>query len=322
MDPGLPHAPQMPQNPEPAPTTRSLPLANRYLLGLLTVSGVFGVLYWILVRVEGLTSASMFVGIPVILGWLIGLMPLKNTVAAAAQYTTLILCIIAPLVGEGVICILMAAPIVYPIVLVVAFLVKSSHDKARSKLGAVVVMMPYLFGILQPVDPAKTSDEFIYNSVLIAAPPEIVWNTLEDLDLRISDNRPWLLRLGYPVPMRISSKGMNRGDRRLIEFNNGTISAHVSQVVPYKSMTLDLSIQDSHGEFFDRWVDLSEMQFHLVRVGTTHTLLIHSAKYKPKLALRWYFAKIEKFTSRLLEEYLLGEFANHVSTLERQVRLD
>jgi hypothetical protein len=256
------------------------------------------------------------VGIPFLLGWMIGLMRFQRPVMIAFQYTTVVLCVISPLLGEGVICILMAAPIVYPITMVIAYVVGRSLDHRRGRMMmTILTALPFLYtGLME--DPGRPGElKRLTSTVVISASPAAVWNALEDMTWEIPDTRPGILRLGYPVPQKIVSQKSALGNERRIVFNTGTIVGRITHIDPEKNLTLALSYTDTRGEFFHRWVDLSEMRFELRETAPGNTLLTHTAVYRRKLPLAFYFDPIERLTASVLENYLLTAFAGHVERI-------
>lgn len=297
-----------------APQPQSLPL--KILLGLLTVVSVFVLTYEYLDYAQRQRTIALFIGIPFLLGWMIGLMRFKKPIMIAFQYTTVVLCVVSPLLGEGVICILMAAPIVYPITMIVAYVVGRASEKGRGKtLLSLMVAAPFLYSATFE-DPSQRQDQRrLESAVIVNAGPEVVWNALEDMTWIIADKPPAILRLGYPVPQRIISEKSRIGNERRIVFNTGTIVGRITRMQPNEHLTLALSTENAHGEFFSRWVDLEEMSFALQQIAPNRTVLSHTAVYRRKLPLEFYFDPIERLTAGILEDYLLGAFAAHVAAL-------
>lgn len=316
--PSVPISEAAPSDPSahaaPPPQPQSLTL--KILLGLLTVVSVFALTYKYLDYVQRDRTVALFVGIPFLLGWMIGLMRFKKPIMIAFQYTTVVLCVVSPLLGEGVICILMAAPIVYPITMTVAYLVGWASEKGRGKtLLSLMVAAPFLYSAVAE-DPARPqAQRRLQSSVVVHAAPAVVWNALEDMTWIIPDRRPAILRLGYPVPQRIISEKSRLGNERRIVFNTGTIVGRITRMKENQHLTLALATENAHGEFFSRWVDLEEMSFALQQIAPNRTVLSHTAVYRRKLPLEFYFDPIERFTARILEDYLLKAFAAHVATL-------
>src|SRR5262245_37091755 len=84
------------------------------------------------------TTSVMFIGIPALLALLVVLTPeTKHPVTAAIKGITIGLLLSAVLFGEGLVCILMAAPLCYLVGIVVASLVQLARNKARRELPAV-----------------------------------------------------------------------------------------------------------------------------------------------------------------------------------------
>lgn len=306
----------MPDDNKKSGSAAPLPLALKILLGLLTVVSVFVLSYKYLDYAQRERTVALFVGIPFLLGWLIGLMRFKRPVMIAFQYTTVVLCVVSPLLGEGVICILMAAPIVYPITMVVAYVVgRASEKRAPKTLLSLMVAAPFLYSAIAEDPGNPQAQRRLQSGVVVHAAPAAVWDALEDMTWIIPDKRPAVLRLGYPVPQRIISEKSRLGNERRIVFNTGTIVGRITRMKQNQHLTLALATENVRGEFFSRWVDLEEMSFALKQIAPNRTVLSHTAVYRRKLPLEFYFDPIERFTAGLLEDYLLKAFAAHVAML-------
>src|SRR6202043_1791866 len=106
---------------------------------------------------EGLGHSSLlFIGLPGVLAILLALAPRAGTAKGGiVKGITLALLLIAPLVGEGYLCILMASPLFY----LIGLLIGAAIDVFRNKhttlsCAAVMLMLASLDGI-GPVHPRR-----------------------------------------------------------------------------------------------------------------------------------------------------------------------
>ena len=91
-----------------------------WVIGLAVASSVGAALYHGLMWSGYGHSAAMFLGVPAVLAILLALTPKAKTVTGGiAKGITLMLLIVAPLVGEGYLCILMASPLFYSVGVVI-----------------------------------------------------------------------------------------------------------------------------------------------------------------------------------------------------------
>lgn len=298
-------------SPSDSPRSRAVSI----LVAVLIPSGVVALLYWALILGRLDRSVAMFIGIPVVLGWLISLLSGRGPVTEVLVRTVLVLLILlvvlAPLLGEGVICILMASPIVIAAVLLVALL--HYRWRPKNKTMSAFALAPFLYSALfypQPEDLPRHEARF---ETEFAVPPDFVWKTFtEDFYLSLGEDLPMFLKMGFPKPIAILGSGENIGDKRRVVFDTGEILAEVVEAVPNKKMRLKLSTHRSHGEFFDRWVFLDEMTVELEELPGGRTRYRHVAAYRNRLFPVLYFQPIERYSAMRVEKYLAEQFGRYL----------
>src|SRR5437870_12961066 len=85
---------------------------------------VGGFVYRQMVDHEIEQSAALFIGLPALLAVILALTPrAKSTIGITMKGITIALLLSGPLLGEGFICILMAAPLFYAVGIIVALLI-------------------------------------------------------------------------------------------------------------------------------------------------------------------------------------------------------
>jgi hypothetical protein len=145
--------------------------------------------------------------------------------AAAGALTGLVGCALFLILGrEGLICVLMAIPIVVPLTTAGALLAYWSRSLANSKGPATLgLLLPlslfYDVHAQPPVYPVTTS-------IVINAPPARVWKFAVSFP-DITSEPDWLLRTGlaYPVRTRIGGNGV--GSSRSCDLSTGTVQERV-----------------------------------------------------------------------------------------------
>lgn len=191
--------------------------AYNILVVFMVISAVLSVVYRIIEK-KGLTQTyATFIGIPLVIGAMTAYLSRpRSSLAMVMKITTLLLCIVAPALGEGVICLIMAAPIIY----VVAALGYLLVEAIRNSLGPrgpgstlVVVMLPFLLAELTSTphsirDPRTMT---VRDERFVAAPPGVVWQTLRQGNL-VSRQFPLFLQAGFPLPTKLQrqSNGLAR----------------------------------------------------------------------------------------------------------------
>ncbi len=122
---------------------------------------------------------------------------------------------------EGLICLLMAVPLVFPLGLIGAALGKAIADSTGTSLRqtwSVLLALPFLAGAEALYHPAP--EYVVVSRVEIDAPPETVWrNVVEFSDM--PDPEEWFFRTGIACPMRARIEGQGVGAVRYCEFTTG-----------------------------------------------------------------------------------------------------
>ena len=123
---------------------------------------------------------------------------------------------------EGVLCVSMAVPLAVPLAMIGAFFAHTATSEQRpggAPLALLVLTLPGLVafeGVVAPTPPAVQ----VQTSVVISAPPEVVWDLVVDFpDLPEPD--AWIFRHGISYPMSARLEGTGVGAVRYCEFNTG-----------------------------------------------------------------------------------------------------
>jgi len=154
------------ESPEDQPRDR----AKWVAVGLVVVSSAFAVLYKTAERTGFGHTSVMFLGIPAVLAILLALLPrAKSATGAILKGITFALLIVAPLLGEGYLCILIASPLFY----VVGLIVGAAVDWNRKKRGITLSCCAL---VLLPL-------------ALEGVVPQLTYSRLETVADRECDNR-------------------------------------------------------------------------------------------------------------------------------------
>ena len=269
-----------------------------------------GFMYRILVFHRLEQTALLFVGIPVLLAVILAATPkAKTIIGSVLKATTLALLLSAPLLGEGFICILMAAPIFYAVAMVVAALItfiNNRADKPKRVILPCLALIAFLPMSLEGTHPSLSfsRDEQVTAHRMVAASPQEVENALR-YSPRIDRALPFYLRLGFPRPTEARGEGLEIGALRRIHFAGG--EGHPGDLV--------LAVTDSgpglarfrvvsNETKVTHWLDLKEAEVQWRAVGD-HTEVTWTLRYRRLLDPAWYFAPWERYAVRLAADYLI-----------------
>lgn len=303
-------------NISPTPPRDERPWRGDFGWGLAVVAvSVFTIVYYTLVHAHLDRTLAMFVGVPCVLGVFAANTRPIGAVARSMKYLTLCLCIAAPLLGEGMICLAMSAPIAYPLVALVAWL--ASRGAARDKnIVRGIAIIPFLWAIFArtPIDERPVVEAT--DAIELDATPDQVWRALEHVKLPLGDELPLFLRIGFPSPRALTSGGLEVGAERRVVFDNGTVVAHVVEATPGVRFRVTLSYEEVGHEFFDRWIDLQDATFTLQPLEGGRTRLTHVTRYRRLLDPAIYFGPMEEAGVHLMQRYLLQQFQVDLARLE------
>ncbi|MDD9940219.1 MAG: hypothetical protein OXU20_04055 [Myxococcales bacterium] len=281
--------------------------ASRTLIGLFLICAATSVLYRVIVANGLEQTAVLFIGLPMFLGIaLASTRPARTSVGIALKTVTFALLACGTLVGEGAICLLMAAPLFYGMIGIMSlFGYFRRRDGARGRLHAVT-WAPLLLMVFEGTTPAlsfQRSETVIVERVTTSA-PEVTRAQLARLPVFPASDLPAFLRLGFPRPVRAAGFGLYVGDELVVTFAGGEgepgdLTLRV--VESSASRVRFAAIRDtSHIAHWLAWRDTT-IELKPTNVGT---LVRWTLRYERRLDPAWYFAPFERYAVGLAGQYL------------------
>ncbi len=178
-------------------------------------------LYKLLMHEQLGHSAAMFLGIPTVLAILLALAPkAKTATGGILKGITLALLVVAPLLGEGYLCILFASPLFYSVGIGVGHSMDRQRRKRDATLSCVaLLLLPMCFEGVVPQLTFNRAQSVEVRSV-VAAPADEIEHALTQSP-NVNTPLPLALRIGFPRPLRAWGEGLAVGDTRTIHFAGG-----------------------------------------------------------------------------------------------------
>ncbi len=178
-------------------------------------------------------GVSLFVAYPVCLGFLAAFLhgwhqprTLGASVGVAVTAAVLSGSLLLAMAIEGVMCLMMAAPIALPLAAlggVLGWAVQADERRRPRALpattAALALVSPLLMGAVALVPPEAPLLE-VATALEIAAPPAAVWNHVVSFS-ELPPPDDWVLRTGISYPMRARIEGTGPGAIRYCEFSTG-----------------------------------------------------------------------------------------------------
>jgi len=254
-------------------------------------------------------SAALFIGIPAVMAVALALTPkAKTATGGIIKGITLGLLVIAPLLGEGFLCILLAAPLFYAIGLLVGIPVDIARKRDRSKETLSCIALVLLPMSLEGVIPQLTFDrrQVVEVTKTVNVPAASVEEALAKSP-RIVERLPGFLRIGFPHPMKAMGSGLDVGAERAILFSGAEgdpagwltmrIAEHRAGYVRFETA--------SDGSKLTQWIRWDASEVIWGPVDDSHARVTWRVHFERELDPAWYFAPWERAAVRNAASYLI-----------------
>jgi hypothetical protein len=289
-------------------TAEKLPdRSGRDILAVLAIGFVIVVAGYRLLHLSGMSqTAAMYIGLPAILAiavvWTVRPSSAVGCVTLVATYGLLLAWLV---LDEGVICVLMAAPLFYAGAIVPAVIIDNANKRRKegeqSGGWQGLLFIPLLAASLEGVVPRTgTSVEVVNRSLVVAMNPAEVARTIES-EVTVAAKAPGFLRFGFPRPTSASGTGARVGDTRSFRFATGETVFRITASEPgHVTYTLQSDTSPIAGWLAWRRADL---RWSTEPGGGTR--LTWQAEYERLLAPGWYFGPLERRAVQLVGDYFL-----------------
>jgi len=252
-------------------------------------------------------TAAMFVGIPVLMAILLALTPkAKTATGGILKGITLALLIVAPLLGEGYLCILMASPLFYLAGTVVGVVMDENRKSKNARLSclALILLPMSLEGVVPGLSFSRTQTMEV-SQVVNASAGAVERQLARSPEITMA--LPRALRIGFPRPLNAWGQGLEIGDSRTIHFAGAEgdppgdlimrVAEHEAGYVRFETV--------SDSSKLTQWIawDSSEVQWK--RVDDRHTMVVWRVHFERQLDPAWYFAPLERAAVHEAAKYLI-----------------
>jgi hypothetical protein len=273
----------------------------------LVISSVLGAAATLLsVNVLAIYGWGLFVALPFCLGFFSVLLfgyhrprSLRSCLVVASLSVVLLGLFLLGLAVEGVICLVMAAPIGLILALMggsVGYLIQQRHwDRlqTRGTFGALLIFVPFLMGTeaLRPQQPPLLQ---VTTQIEINAPPETVWQFLTSFPT-LPPPTEWPFRVGIAYPIQSTLRGSGLEAQRECQFSSGQFIEPIQVwqenerlVFTISSEPLVMEELSPYGHIHTRHVDggyfqAQDAEFVLTRLSGGRTLLTGTSHYRNRM---------------------------------------
>ncbi len=295
---------------DPESEPRTITSAQWTFAALVIAFAVGSVIYKTLRHQQLGHSAAMFIGIPAILAIILALTPkAKSATGAIIKGITLALLIIAPLLGEGYLCILVASPLFYLVGIVIGAIVDYGNRRERERKAtlsclAIILLPMSLEGVLPQLTFHR--NQTVEATRIVNLPAKAVEQSLAQspnihLPLR------GFLSIGFPRPLQATGSGLTIGGTRVIHFSGaegdppGDLTLRVAE---HRSNYLRFEAVSDTSKL-TQWITWQNSEVEWFPIDSTHTQVTWRVTFNRQLDPAWYFTPWERFAVRQAAQYLI-----------------
>jgi hypothetical protein len=258
----------------------------------------------------------MFLLVPFVAGLAINLVSrdLETTTAAVLLATIASMALLIAMHMETPVCALLAFPLLLVgIGLGVAFgnAVRALRAKFKSKgatfTSLVLLSMPLLIFTGHRIELSTLTQprrEVVTSTIRLSADPTHVWNNLQSFD-SVSGEKPALMYIGLPIPVRCTLRGTGVGAKRTCYFDHGSIEETVIEWSPPKLMRLSIDRTNMPGR---PWLTFEYATYTLQQDGND-TILTRSTAIISNLYPAWYWRPFERWGVTSEHNYIFSDLA-------------
>lgn len=301
------------RTPAAEPSDSPFTLGNHFLVALCVIAAASALIYRYIHARQLFATYAMFVGLPLVIGVLCAyLLRPRSGWGVVLKLTTILLCVVAPILGEGMICVVMAAPILYSVA-ALGYLLALWLDRIFNPPGgrggmASLLLLPFLAAELttgpKGIKNAETLE--VTTETFVAASPARAWDALQRGEL-ISPAVPLFLRLGFPLPTRLER--LPDGETRLT-FEPGSAPWQGTNVIVSRRVAdarrrrlTFFIIEDGTG--LSRWLTFMQTRFEMTSVSGGCRVR-QTTVFRRRLQPGAYWRPVQRYAVGQMHDYALS----------------
>jgi len=277
--------------------------SQRTLIYIILAIAAASLFYRITQSSDFKNTSILFVGLPTLISILVAKSGTpESTQGLIFKVITLFLLISAIILGEGILCIVMAAPIFY----FAGFLVGvAANYFSKDKKISALAFLPLLVLISQPWN---LKDHKVYSVSTTKTYTKAV--TIDDLakEPNFLAELPAVFQHGFPKPVSIEGSGLKVKDQRKIDFvsstkGKGSLVLEISEIDDHKVVFSPIS-DDTH---IGSWLTWQKITVSIEEKNGQHELT-WSSQYTCNLGPQWYFQPIEEKAIEQMHHFLMESY--------------
>lgn len=283
---------------------------------IISLGVVFAVARFFIYPSNLFQTSLLFMGVPTLLAAILALTPkAKSVTGIMVKAVTIAMLLSGPILAEGFICVIMASPLFYLVVIVMG-LIYDQQKKKKGKLNAVsflLITTPFMLLSFEGATEKLTfpRERSVHVERIVEAKPEnVALSLMQKPDF--TKPLPGLLAIGFPRPLGAEGSLANVGDQLIVHFSPG-------EGRPAGDLTIAVTEKTENSMRFDCISDTSHIRHWLTWRSSTviwtglddgRTRIVWQLTYDRDLDPSWYFGPIEDFFVTRAADYLIAAVAH------------
>lgn len=291
---------------------------QKLLVGAILLSAFTGIVIGYL-RERGLDgSALLYIGVPTFIALVFAITPpAKSAVGATLKSLTFIILISGPLLQEGFVCMIMAAPIFYIVGALGAWPIDRYNRKKKQEREANKLNMFILPALLLVMSTEGVSEYTSFNRYNSIEHTEILAGSTAELKARLGATRAvpapdsMLVKL-FPRPDTINAQGLSVGSRHWVDvtyvkwiFWNEKRGSTWFEVVEHQPGFVRFkAVSDS--SYLHSYLDWGNATVYFQSLPDNRTRVTWRIDFVRKLDPAWYVQPLQQYSVEILAETLIA----------------
>lgn len=258
---------------------------------------------------------GLFFFLPLAIGISSGLLPnLKQAILGTLSSLGLFSILLISIKIEGIICVLLALPILLLSAWIGWFIGKQFKKKNEEENTLKATVSPFLIFIAANFLELFIGNPFIKNEVsttfTINGTPEKVYNSIIQVDT-VDVETNFLQKVGLPIPRKCILTEEKVGGLRLCEFENGQIVETITELK--KNELLRMDVTECKLERNRHWLKFHEDIYNIKPLKNNTTQITRTTSYSSNLKPRIYWKYLEALTIKSEQDFV---FRNLIKDVE------
>ena len=303
----------------PEPRTGRLPSKARVILVAILAALFAAMLGDRVLNAGGLEESALFyVGLPAMMAIIVALTARPRTATGlSVAAVTIALALAGPLLGEGVVCLVLAAPLFYLVAVGVGLVIDSSSwDFGPRRLHAFGIVPLLVLLAMEGVPGSTVSrDQAVTITRTVQVTPQQFAASLSQTPRFTPPRAEFLSRLPFPRVVQVAGTGLAVGDERAITFTPRRTLGIGARPTP-RAMRLRVARSGPAQVQFDvvqdtataRWLRWQTSQVTWRPTAARGTEVTWRLTYQRTFDPSWYFGPLQRYGMHQASDYLIDTF--------------